>query len=194
MAIKNSPIDFDVPQDPFEDEEFTNIIDELYPQISGAEPFAIDPAAKDLFYASGTPEEFPIEAVEDNRPYQALSQGYFLSGTCSGLESVASGIHLDLYTVSSNSVDPSGTLAISGYYHVSSFIDPTFARRVVIDESAANTFANAKHCSLDLLGRPKLVTIYRATISPEGESASPLTDGFGRGFKSSNIFDLKRDN
>lgn len=156
--------------------------------------FSVDSAAKDLFFGEGTPVTFDENNVEDNRPYQLMSQGYFLSGTCSAIESIASGIHLDLYTVSSNWVDPSATLAASGYYHPSGFVDPGFAKRVVIDESAANTFANSKHCSLDFLGRPPLVTIYRATTSPEGESSSPTTDGLGRGFKSSNIFDLKRDN
>ena len=156
--------------------------------------FSVNPAAKDLYFASGINQEFPLDALEDNRPYQLLSQGYFLSGTCSGYESVASGIHLDLFTVSGNASDPSATFAVSGYYHPSSFVDSSYAQRVLLDESASNTFANAKHCSVELLGRPRLVTIYRATTTPEGESASPVTDGFGRGFKSSNIFDLKRDN
>lgn len=156
--------------------------------------FSVNPAAKDLFFASGTPDDFPVDALEDNRPYQLLSQGYFLSGTCSGYEGTASGLHLDLFTVSATAEDASATFALSGYYHPSSFVDPSYAQRVMLDESAANTFANAKHCSIDFLGRPRLVTLYRATTTPEGESASPVRDGFGRGFKSSNIFDLKRDN
>jgi len=45
MAIKTGPIDFGAAQDPFEDDEFSNWLDQLYPQDPGAEPFAIDPSA-----------------------------------------------------------------------------------------------------------------------------------------------------
>jgi len=69
--------------------------------------------------------------------------------------------------------------------------------RVMLDESAANTFANAKNASLGIGNKPKLVSIYRSTNVSGGEdfdTDSPLTAGFGRGLRSSNIFDLRRGN
>ena len=65
----------------------------------------------------------------------------------------------------------------------------------MLDESASNTFANAKNASLGLGGRPVKVTLYRSRgVESRGSEAFPGDASGSLGFKSSNIFDLARDN
>lgn len=153
--------------------------------------FAIDPKASLLHYSDSD--------VTDKRPYQLLSQGYHLSGNCTAIDDDAPfspspyGVlnNLDLIQASGAGTG-SFELAMSGYYHVSAFVDTTFKDRIIIDESTSNTFANAKHCSYTFDGRPPLLTIYRSNISPEGEM-SLGTAGLGKGIRSVNIFDTGRE-
>jgi hypothetical protein len=66
---------------------------------------------------------------------------------------------------------------------------------VLVDDSAANTFANAKHNSTGLAGLAKVVSIYYPyQNSYIGDSASDSSKIAGRGFKSPNTFDLEKDN
>ena len=156
--------------------------------------FAVDSKANLLHYSDSP--------IDDKRPYQLLSQGYHLSGNCTTIEDDAPygpspfGVlnNLDLLHAS-GAEGQSATLelAMSGYYHVSAFVDATFKDRIIIDESGSNTFANAKHCSYTFDGRPPLLTIYRSTISPEGEGSLATTDYLGQGIRSVNIYDLGRD-
>ena len=67
----------------------------------------------------------------------------------------------------------------------------------MLDESAGFTFANAQNASVGLGGRPRRVTIYRSRSDSEdnrGSEAYPGDASGAVGFKSANIFDLKRDN
>ena len=65
----------------------------------------------------------------------------------------------------------------------------------MLDESAADTFANAKNASVGLAGRPIKVTLYRSRDdTSRSAEAYPGDASGGQGFKSSNIFDLTRDN
>ena len=67
--------------------------------------------------------------------------------------------------------------------------------QTMLDESASNTFANAKNASIGWAGRPVKVTIYPSTSSSNrGSEADPGDASGAQGFKSSNIFDLTRDN
>jgi hypothetical protein len=66
---------------------------------------------------------------------------------------------------------------------------PTGYTRVLLDESAAETFANAKHASVGKSGNAKLVSIYYPYNSVV--LGSSYTD---TGVKSPNTFDLQRDN
>ena len=90
-------------------------------------------------------------------------------------------------------------ITTSGHFQVSALFPDVDRNQVVLDESAANTFANAKHCSTDYSGRKKFVTINRATTSVHGEGHAPdvtsdnSLSGLGSGFKSSNVFDIGRD-
>ena len=64
---------------------------------------------------------------------------------------------------------------------------------VWLDESAANVFSNAKHCNTDYSGRIKLVNIYRAKTNVQGECFVGNINSKGLGFRTSNVFDIKRN-
>ena len=65
--------------------------------------------------------------------------------------------------------------------------------RNYIDESAANTFANAKHAANERVG---FVSIYNSTTNPseggEGRDSYDLNYTYGQGVRSLNLFDLDR--
>ena len=76
------------------------------------------------------------------------------------------------------------------------------ASRIWLDESAMNTFANAKNGTLNTSGRKKWVNYYKAVTNYPGEAFwgnDPVTNsdsdasGFGLGIGSLNLFDLDRD-
>jgi len=67
----------------------------------------------------------------------------------------------------------------------------------MLDESAAATFANSKNASLGSSGRPKKVTIYKAEDDAVGNRGSEAYQGDSEatvGFRSANVFDLRRFN
>lgn len=135
--------------------------------------------------------------------YQLISQNYSLSADCSALvpegEVNASGVAPNLlkHVVNSDGVAGADQLWTSGYYYVSEFLDdnPT---QVLVDESGADTFANAKNASIGMSNRPKKVTIYRSRLDGDNNRASESYTGDDEnaalGFKSAGVFDLKRDN
>ena len=152
----------------------------------------IDPAARSLMY------EGADDSDVDSRPFQTLAQGYFLSASCSATASAMDDWYNSLRVVSTssfNGVDGSGyalsSFSLSGYFHPSLFCRPN-NYNILIDESASNTFANSKNAALPLLGRPKLVDIYRATTTDGGSAANPAA-GYGSGFKMTSIFDFGKD-
>ena len=65
--------------------------------------------------------------------------------------------------------------------------------RIWLDESAMNTFANAKNGTLGTSGRKKIFSYYESTTDYPGEGfyAADATHGIGLG--SANLFDLDRD-
>jgi hypothetical protein len=130
--------------------------------------------AKFLGYVSGT------EIIE-GRPYQQVAQGYNPSGNVAVYSaSAASALYEELAT--------------SGFIYASALTEPSF-NRIRLDESAANTFANAKHAAQGKYGTNKLVTIYKAIRQPTGEGYdADKVAGHGQGFLSANIFDLDRNN
>jgi hypothetical protein len=75
-------------------------------------------------------------------------------------------------------------------------LDPSYFNRIRLDESAANTWANAKHNGIAKSGRFKLVTLYRATAStePGSQAFTATTAKYGQGLRSAEIFDLRRSN
>jgi hypothetical protein len=132
--------------------------------------------------------------------YQIFSQGYNCSAALSAIIPTgytnASSLYPNLLKLS---VDNNGdgipdALWTSGFYYCIEFVEdnPT---QCMVDESAAETFANAKNASWGSSGRPRKVTLYRSKDSTNlGAEAHPGTTSGSLGFKSANIFDLKRDN
>ncbi len=128
--------------------------------------------------------------------YQLFAQGYNCSAPLSALvpsgEANASSIAPDLLKLSydSNGDGVYDTLWTSGFYYCSEVLDedPT---QCILEESAADMFANARNASVGLAGRPRKTTIYSDTTDRNSESYPG--DQIG-GFKSASIFDLSRDN
>jgi stage V sporulation protein SpoVS len=130
--------------------------------------------AKMLGYVSGTGAG---GAAFYGAPYQMLAQGYNPSANLIGssaFDAIYSGI------------------STSAFYYVSAMLDPGYRNRVRIDESAADTFANARHNAIGKSGRIPLVTIYRSFNSPGSQQYDADLGGYGKGFKSAEIFDLRR--
>jgi hypothetical protein len=88
-----------------------------------------------------------------------------------------------------------GNIVPSGYYYGSSMMHNNGYINAYLDESASETFANAKHCAVGKSGLARLVSInfpyYNVTI---GDSATNAKKALGRGLKSVSLFDLERDN
>lgn len=132
--------------------------------------------------------------------HQIFAQGYNCSAPLSAIiptgYSNASSIYPNLLklSVDTNGDGIANALWTSGFYYCLEFVedDPT---QCMLDESAAETFANAKNASWGSSGRPRKVTIYRARGADIlGSEAHQGTAQGSVGFKSTNIFDLTRDN
>lgn len=128
--------------------------------------------------------------------YQIFAQGYNCSAPLSSIvptgELNSSSFAPDLLKLSYDS-DGDGvfdSLWTSGFYYCSEMLEED-ASQCILEESAADMFANARNASIGLAGRPKKVTIYRDTKDRIGEAYS---GDLIRGFKSASIFDLERDN
>lgn len=134
--------------------------------------FGVEGPAKMLGYVSGS-------TILYGTAHQAWAQGYNPSGPVSANTAFSS-----VYDYLTSAV----------FLYVSSMVSQSYRDNVRLDESAANSFANAKHCALARSGRIPLVTIYRATSEPGGEAYDSNIYGYGKGLLSTNIFDLKRDN
>jgi hypothetical protein len=119
---------------------------------------------------------------------QVYSQGYQFSGNLIFPGNVSS-----FYTSILKRVGT--TLNASGFYYASSIVESPFTVRAVLDDSAANTFANAKHNTVGKSGLAKVVSIYFPyTGVYGGDSAQSSVKQFGRGLRSVNTFDLEKDN
>ena len=97
-----------------------------------------------------------------------------------------------------------GIATASGYYFGSSMLQSPKGANAILDESAANTFANAKNCAMSQTygrGSPK-VSIYKSTEDPGGETGGEASEGlgqfangdknYGTGLGSTNVFDSRR--
>ena len=115
---------------------------------------------------------------------QVYAQGYQFSGnlTFSGnLGSIYKGIS-------------QGNTA-SGFYYASSIMSSPKTMRVLLDDSAANAFANAKHNSTGKSGLADVVDFYYPFKDQYGgDSASDSVKNRGKGVKSVNTFDLEKLN
>lgn len=149
--------------------------------------FSVDPASNFLNLISGI---------------QTTTSGYYNNGWLNQIYSQGYQPPFSMSSVSSTStiykslLNRSGSsLYLSGYYYGSSMIVNPREVRALLDESAAHTFANAKHCSVGKSGLAKLVNIYFPYEEYEGgESASTAYKALGNGVLSVNVFDLNRNN
>ena len=171
--------------------------------------FSVNPVAKFIGYTRGTNGayqvssnldagyvwDYPPSAVEVGEPYQELAQGYNPSRDCSTPSpSTLSSIHQELAFQ-----NPIYQPLSSTFFYASGMLDPSYVSRIWLDDSAMNTFANAKNATKGTSGRPRLVSYFRATTNKYGEGfpgstsvdAGGYREDYGLGFKSSNIFDFE---
>ena len=141
-------------------------------------------------------------------PYQLIAQGYSPSGDCSatnnqgdnwqnvsaiyqplGFSAYVTALpeaeQLNLHGVSANDA--------SSFFYPKDMIPGDPASRIWLDESAMNTFANAKNGTLGTSNRKKIVSFYEAKTTYPGEGYWETDAGFGKGMGSANLFDLDRD-
>lgn len=114
-----------------------------------------------------------------NIAYQTWSQGYNPSGALSAAPQVSS-----YYS----------NLTTSAFLTTSALMDPGYRSRIRLDQSAADSFANARNGAIARSGRVPFCTIYRSSIDEGGEGFDSVPGGKAKGVLSVNIFDLSRDN
>ena len=144
--------------------------------------FSTDPAANFLV-ASGANDL-------NGFARQVFAQGYNFSGNLVASSS-------DSYTASAQYTsllkkDANNILHASGFYYASAMVASPNTVKAVLDDSALNTFANAKHNTVGKSGLAKVVEGYYATSAFGGDSFNDYN--YGNGVASINNFDLKKDN
>lgn len=152
--------------------------------------FSVDPAAS-FFDASSGDLSGAI--------YQVFAQGYSFSsniiakdnslyGASANHTSVLRRIHVSGISRMGEELD----WHASGFYYPSEIISNPNTTLAIVDDSGANTFANAKHNSVDKSLIGKRVNIFYPTKGFGGDSDGRST--YGKGVLSVNNFDLKKDN
>ena len=118
---------------------------------------------------------------------QVYAQGYQFSGNCvmpSDFSSYYTSVWQD-----------NGGVAPSGFYYASAMVASPNTIKAILDDSASNAFANAKHNSVGKSGLSKTVQIYMPFTSDYGgDSAQSSAKEYGKGVRSVNTFDLEKDN
>ena len=141
--------------------------------------FSVDPAVNYLIDPT---------SIVSGVPYQIFSQGYNFSGNLSGPGNVSA-----FYTSILEKADGTGAANPSSFYFASAMMHSPTTVKAILDDSASNTFANAKHNSVGKSGLAKVVHIYNAYDETFGGD-SVLTKDTGNGLGSVNNFDLEKDN
>lgn len=152
--------------------------------------FSVNPASQYLNLVSGVVTGTTASYYDVDWLFQIYAQGYQPPFSASAVSS-ASSFHKSLINTS--------TKSLSGFYYGSAMIHSPNFIRVTLDESAANIFANAKHCSTGKSGLARLVSIasHNRTTSPWpgffGEGAGVTQNrNISAGLASINVFDLNR--
>ena len=144
--------------------------------------FSVDPATN-FMVASGTNKL-------EGWARQVFAQGYNFSGNL-----IASG-NADASSTDNHigvlQKQADGSIAASGFYYASAMLATPNTVKAVLDDSALNTFANAKHNTVGKSGLGKVVQGYYATSAFGGDSYNRYD--YGLGLASINNFDLKKDN
>ena len=145
--------------------------------------------------------EFDAATFYSGAPYQLFAQGYATSGDCSAINNQGanynnpSSIYEDLgFSGFITTLPPTKQLeyVASSFFYVSAMVGDS-QNRIWLDESAMNTFANAKNGTLGTSGRKKIFSYYETKIGEPGEGSWRGSNGFGVGFRSANLFDLDRE-
>jgi hypothetical protein len=148
--------------------------------------FSVDPVANFLV-ASSTPR---LEGMAR----QVFAQGYNFSGTLiasSSSDFAASTQYTSILRREDN--DPNSMVVEpSGFFYASAMMAGSDTTKAVLDDSALNTFANAKHNTVGKSGLGKVVEGYYSTSAFGGDSYNEYT--YSTGLASINNFDLKKDN
>ena len=182
----------------------------LYVSTDAIAKFLAYPVGPDgSFYPSGTGDSmgfnFPDTATlygHYGTPSQLFAQGYATSSDCSATNNQGlsylnpSTVYQDLGFsghIVGLPVDQQGTNPASSFFYTSAMLPNDSASRIWLDESAINTFANAKNGLLATSGRKKIFSYYNATTAYPGEGFVTTPTGKGRGLRSTNLFDLDRD-
>lgn len=119
---------------------------------------------------------------------QIYAQGYQFSGNMNFPGSVTS-VYKSILQTSSTIVNT------SGFYYASAIVASPNTIRVLLDDSAANAFANAKHNSTGKSGLARVVDFYFPfTGQFGGDSLADSVKNRGKGVKSVNTFDLEKNN
>jgi len=181
-----------------------------YPINAGAAYIPpVNPAA---FVSMGF--NFSDQAIlKTGAPYQILAQGYNTSGDCSAINSMGvtynnpSAIYQELGFSShilSLPADQQVENVASSFFYAKDMLPNDSEHKIWLDESAANTFANAKNGLLGTSNRKKIFSVYRSWFFKDGlgygESYYGGEDGVNdtrvidqaRGIGSANLFDLDR--
>ena len=144
--------------------------------------FSVDPATN-FMVASGTNDL-------DGWARQVFAQGYNFSGNLIASGNADASSTDNHIGVLQKQADDS--IAASGFYYASAMLATPNTVKAVLDDSALNTFANAKHNTVGKSGLGKVVQGYYATSAFGGDSYNKY--GYGLGLASINNFDLKKDN
>ena len=142
--------------------------------------FSVDPASYSLVASDGALELSGLAA-------QVFAQGYNFSGPLVVSSTAASSQFTSL--LKRNSDDD---IHASGFYYASAMVTSPNTVKAVLDDSALNTFSNAKHNTVGKSGLAKVVQGYYSTSAFGGESYNNYA--YGQGLASVNNFDLKKGN
>lgn len=153
-----------------------------------------------LFFSTDPACNWLITSGQDVSGYipQIFSQGYQFSANAIAANSNEFNASAQLRSLLryADQVNASGDIVPSGYYYASEMVYNPHTVKAVLDESASNLFANAKHNSVGKSNLAKVVSIYYpySEYPVGGDSYSDTDVGSTRGIASVNNFDLEKSN
>jgi hypothetical protein len=168
-----------------------------YYGAGAANPFGKDSfenyGAFRLYFSTDPAVNFLVTSATnrlDGFARQVFAQGYNFSGNL--IASSSDDFEASAQYISVLQRNESGNIHPSGFYYASAMVASPDTVKAVLDDSALNTFANAKHNTVGKSGLAKVVEGYYATSAFGGDSYNEYT--YGTGLASINNFDLKKDN
>jgi len=146
--------------------------------------FSVDPASKFLV---GTVPGYTTSNLS-GVAYQLFSQGYPFLGNLSAV----SGQDFEPSAQYTSLLKRDGAETVSiGFYEVSSMMVNPTTTKAFLDDSALNTFANAKH---NMVGKSTLAKVVEGYYPIKGFGGDSDDAGQSKGLNSVNNFDLRKNN